>query len=68
ELTDALRPARMEMKRLRCVHSLSSSEAKMVLVEAVKEGRPGLKVERPCILYDREGHYSAELRELCSGR
>jgi tRNA1Val (adenine37-N6)-methyltransferase len=67
ELTDALRPARMEMKRLRCVHSLPSSEAKMILVEAVKEGRSGLKIESPCILYDREGVYSAELRELCSG-
>jgi len=57
----------MEMKRLRCVHSLPSSEAKMILVEAVKEGRSGLKIESPCILYDREGDYSAELRELCSG-
>jgi len=67
ELVETLRPARLEIKRLRFVHSLSSSEAKMVLVEAVKEGRPGLKVERPCILYDREGDYSVELRELCSG-
>lgn len=67
ELADTLKRARMEVKRLRFVHSDVSSEAKMVLVEAVKDGRPGLKIENPCILYKAKGDYSDELRELCRG-
>lgn len=67
EVAYTLKKGRLEMKRLRFVHSLASSEAKMALVEAVKEGRPGLKIEKPCILYERAGDYSEELRELCRG-
>ncbi|HET6514567.1 MAG TPA: tRNA1(Val) (adenine(37)-N6)-methyltransferase [Thermodesulfovibrionales bacterium] len=67
ELMDALRERGMEAKRLRFVHASQSSEAKMVLVEAVKEARPGLMVERPCFIYREDGGYSEELRELCSG-
>lgn len=64
ELIDALRKEKMEVKRLRFVHSNFSSEAKMVLVEAVKGGRQGLKVERPFYIYDKNGAYSDEMREV----
>jgi len=67
ELILALKERGMEVKRLRFVHSSAGSEAKMVLVEAVKEGREGLKVEKPLCLYDADGAYSKEVRELCRG-
>ncbi len=67
ELILALKERNMEIKRLRFVHSSPASEAKMVLVEAVKDGREGLKVERPLCLYNAEGGYSKEVNELCYG-
>lgn len=64
ELVSALREKRMEIKRLRFVHSTPSAEAKMVLVEAITGGRAGLKVERPLIIYSESGGYTDEMLAL----
>ncbi len=64
ELVDMLKEEKMEVKRMRFVHSDFSSEAKMVLVEAVKGGRVGLKVERPFTIYREDGKYSDEMLEV----
>ena len=34
-----------------------------VLIEAVKGGGPGARIEKPLIIYESEGVYSAEIRE-----
>jgi tRNA1Val (adenine37-N6)-methyltransferase len=64
EVMDAMRQHCLEPKRLCFVHSNASSEAKMVLIEAVKEGKIGLKVERPLCLYDEDGNYTDEVRQI----
>jgi tRNA1Val (adenine37-N6)-methyltransferase len=64
ELIRALSEKDCEPKRLRFVHSNVSSEAKMVLVEAVKGGRPGLKIERPFYIYRDDGGYSEEMEQI----
>lgn len=64
ELIDALRKKGIEPKRLRFVHSTISSEAKMVLVEAAKGGRTGLKVEKPLYLYKEGGGYADEMKMI----
>jgi tRNA1Val (adenine37-N6)-methyltransferase len=67
ELAETVKGKGMEIKRLRFVHSHAASEAKMVLVEAVKDGRRGIKVEKPMYIYHANGGYTEEVRELCSG-
>lgn len=64
ELIETLKKKNLEPKRLRFVHSTQSSEAKMVLVEAVKGGRTGLKVENPLFLYNEDGSYTEEMLEI----
>lgn len=64
ELMAALRKKDVEPKRLRFVHSTMSSESKMVLVEAVKGGRTGLKVEKPLYIYKHDGGYSDEIEAI----
>ena len=61
ELIGALKEQDMEPKRLRFVHSNVLSEAKMVLLDAVKGGRTGLKVEKPFFLYKADGNYTDEM-------
>ncbi len=51
ELLEALRGQRLEPKRLRFVHSRAGSSSRIVLVEARKNSRPGVRVEAPLILY-----------------
>ena len=64
EITESMRKHYLEPKRVRFVHSNVGSEAKMVLIEAIKEGRTGLKVERPLFLYEGLGDYTEEVREI----
>jgi tRNA1(Val) A37 N6-methylase TrmN6 len=47
----ALRAARLEPRRLRCVHPRSGVKAGFVLVEARKNARPDLVIEAPLILH-----------------
>jgi tRNA1Val (adenine37-N6)-methyltransferase len=64
ELIGTLRRADLEPKRLRFVHSHSASDAKMILLEAVKKGKAGLKVERPLYIYEKNGKYTKELQDI----
>jgi tRNA1Val (adenine37-N6)-methyltransferase len=61
ELLEVLKKSDLQPKRLRFVHSNTSSEAKMLLIEAVKGGKVGLKVERPLYIYNEKGNYSDEM-------
>lgn len=62
ELFCTLSANRMEPKRLRMVHPFADREPSMVLIEAVKDGKKGLKVEKPLILYETQDVYSEEMR------
>lgn len=60
ELLSCLRQARLEPKRLRCVHSRPEAEARLVLVESRRGGQCGMALDPP--LYIRQGgEYSAEV-------
>lgn len=54
----------LEIKRLRMVHPFADKEANMVLIEAVKGGKPYLHVEKPLIVYSEKGVYTQEVREI----
>jgi len=64
ELIDTLRKRQLEPKRLRFIHSNVSSEAKMILLEAIKGGRGGLKVEKPLYIYKENGSYTDEMNGI----
>jgi len=55
-LMACVRQAHLEPKSLRLVHSFFGSEAEFALVSARKEGREGLKVLPPLILYSGKGN------------
>lgn len=54
----------LEPKRMRFVHPYADREPGMVLIEALKGGRPGVTVEKPLILYEEPGKYTEEIREI----
>jgi tRNA1Val (adenine37-N6)-methyltransferase len=64
EVIDTLRKNQLEPKRLRFVHNDVNAVSKIVLIEAVKEGRPGVKVENPLFMYNKKGEYTAEVSEM----
>lgn len=64
ELVEILKKKSLEPKRLRFVHSNASSEAKMILIEAVKGGKEGIKVEKPLYIYKENGSYTDEMAQI----
>ena len=64
EVIDTLRRNQLEPKRLRFVHNDINAVSKIVLIEAVKDGRAGIKVENPLFMYNEKGEYTAEVSEM----
>ena len=54
----------LEPKRMRLVYPYADKEPNMVLIGFVRGGRARLAVEKPLILWEREGEYTAEVKEL----
>lgn len=70
EVLDTFRLHNLEPKRLRFVHNDTGSVSKIFMVEAVKDGRPGMKLDRPLFLYNsgKAGDYTDEVRKMYGDR
>ncbi len=64
DLLTHLRSAGIEPKFLRTIHSGAKTDAKLVLVEGTKGGRPGAKIGPPLIIYDEKSDYTQEVKEM----
>lgn len=55
-------------KRLQFVHPKADREANMVLIEAIRAGKPaGVRVVPPIVVYGPEGKYTTEVAKLLYG-
>ncbi|MDD3921697.1 MAG: hypothetical protein PHO41_11055, partial [Eubacteriales bacterium] len=64
ELTDALRAVRLEPKRMRMVCAKAEKAPYLLLVEAVKNGKPSLLWMPPLIVYNDDGTQTSEFRHI----
>ncbi len=64
EILDVLRKYRLMPKRIKFIHAYSKKEAKLFLIEAVKNGHNGLKVEDSFYIYNQDLSYNQEIQEL----
>lgn len=62
DLLAGMRLAGIEPKSLRMVHGYADDEAKLCIVEGVQQGRPGLKVRPPLVVYAPDGNYTVEVQ------
>ncbi len=67
EIMNVMRKYNLEIKRLRMVHPYIDKEANMVLIEAMHDGKPFLKVENPLIVYEKSGEYTKEVMDIYYG-
>lgn len=67
DIVTIMRINRIEPKRIRFVYPKSGKEANTLLIEGIKDGKPGLKVLPPLYVYDEDGEYSKEVRQLLYG-
>ena len=62
ELLCTLTKYKLEPKRVRVVYPYADKEPEMVLIEAVKGGKSGMKLEKPLIIFERNGEYTEEIK------
>lgn len=64
EIMLTLERYKLEPKRMQLVYPYVDREPNMVLLEAVRGGRTGMKVEKPLIVFREPGVYMPEIREV----
>ena len=64
EIIRVLSAYQLEVKRMKPVYPSIEKEANMVLLEAVRGGRPLMRMEEPIIIYESPGVYSKEIYEI----
>lgn len=64
EIMNTLITYKLEPKRMRLVHPFVDKEPNMVLIEALKGGRPRITVEKPLVVYKEPGVYTDEIFEI----
>lgn len=64
EIIVTLTKYKLEPKRMRLVYPFVDKEPNMVLLEAVKGGKPRMTVESPLIVFQEPGVYMPEITEL----
>ena len=70
-LTDILvllRQYRLEPKRIRFVHPYANQDPTMVLVEAIRGGKPMVRVDAPLVIYQAQQSYTEEIVEIYYGK
>ena len=55
---------RLEPKRIRFIHSYADKEPTMVMIETLKGGNSGVRIDRPLIVYEKGGEYTREVEEI----
>lgn len=64
ELVQHMKSCGLEPKNVRFIHSRRNSESKLMMMEGIKQGRPGLKVGPPIVIYNEDGSYTEEVATM----
>lgn len=64
ELTDAFRSHRIEPKRIRMVYAKADRAPYLVLLEGMKNAKPGLLWMPPLVVYEADGRETAEIDRI----
>ena len=64
EIIFVLKQYQLEPKRMQLVCPFADKEPNLVLLEAVRGGKPRITVEKPLIVYEKPGVYTEDIRIL----
>jgi tRNA1Val (adenine37-N6)-methyltransferase len=67
DLLAQMRRQDLEPKFLRAVHSRRPTPAKMIVVEGIRDAKPGLAIVAPLFVYRSNGRYSDEVERMFIG-
>ena len=61
EILNVMNKYNIEPKKIRFIYSKINKKSELFLIEGIKNGKPGLKLLPPLIIYDENGNYSNEV-------
>lgn len=67
DIITLMRKFKLEPKRLQFVYPKAGKEANTLLIEAIKNGKPDLKILPPLIVYQDDNEYTPEMRTILYG-
>jgi tRNA1(Val) A37 N6-methylase TrmN6 len=68
EIFAEMKKNRLEPKRMLLVHPRPHKRPNIVLVEAIKGGRPDLRIDPPLIVHEEDGSYTQTILDIYAGR
>ncbi len=63
EIIEVMKKNNIEPKRIRLIYPKREKEANILLIEGVKNGKPGLKIMAPLYSHDDYNEYTAEIKK-----
>lgn len=67
DIVTLMRTYHLEPKRLQFVYPKEGREAHTILIEAIRDGKPDLKVLAPLVVHTNENEYTTEIRKILYG-
>jgi len=67
DILELCRSHHLEPKRMQLVYPKQNKEANILLVEAIRDGKPGLKLLPPLFIYEQDGTYTKEAEGIIYG-
>jgi len=67
DIITLMREYRLEPKRIQFVYPKKGKEANTLLIEAIKDGSPDLKILPPLFVYNETNEYTSEIKEILYG-
>ena len=67
DIITAMRANRLEPKRIQLIYPKRGKEANTLLIEGMKDGKPGLKILPPLYVYEDNNEYTEEIRAILYG-
>ena len=64
ELIDVMKKYGFEPKRIKLCYPKVGMDANILLIEGVKNGKSGLKIEPSLIIHNEDGSYTDEVRKM----
>ncbi len=66
DIIEIMRKEKIEPKRIQFVYSQieGDKDAKLVLIEGIKNAKPFLKVEKNIYVYDKKGEYTKQIKQI----
>jgi tRNA1(Val) A37 N6-methylase TrmN6 len=67
DMITLMRKYRLEPKRVQFIYPKQGKEANTLLIEAIKDGKPDLKILPPLTVYQNHDEYTDEMRKILYG-